>query len=250
MGNAWGWSSQQLDPPAFDAWSKIQLGWLDPIYLTDDNTYTISPTHMSSDIYVINAGFPDKEYMIVENRQPFEMDNFNFNGGLMIYHIDEKAQISLEGHPGQTGWPENGHHYAGSILAKDGRYDLENGNGHGDESDLFRNGDEIGPLGVSSNGVVQYPHPNTDSYQFGTIESTGHTIFGINVHPDGTIDFNYCNNCDTSTFEPGPGGPSPGPPPATVSCFGDLFCFVLYCIFLMYALSYHGTYSCDDICND
>lgn len=217
QGNAWGWSGQQKDPPAFDAWSKIQLGWLDPIYITDDGTYNVAPTHESSVVYVINDGFPDKEYMILENRQPFDMDKFNFNGGLMVYHIDEKAQINNEGHPGQAGWPANGNHYACSILPRDGAYNLEKGNNYGDASDLFRNGDEIGPNGVSLNGVQTSAYPNTDSYQYGTIESTGHTIFGIDVKADGSIDFNYCNGCDPSTF--GGGGPVASPtnaPPTPV----------------------------------
>jgi hypothetical protein len=203
MGNAWGWNNDQFDPPAFDAWSKIQLGWLDPVYVYDDNTYTIEPTHVSSEVYVISAGFPDKEYMIVENRQPFQMDSFPFAGGLLIYHIDEKANINSEGHPGQSGWPENGNHYAGAILGKDGRYDLETGNGHGDESDLFRNGDEIGPDGVSFNGAVQSAYPNTDSYQSGLVAGTDHIIFGIDEKPNGVIDFNYCRDCDTTSFVAG-----------------------------------------------
>jgi hypothetical protein len=211
QGNAWGWSGDQKEPPAFDAWSKIQLGWLDPVYIIDEGIYNVAPTHASSVVYVIDNGFPDKEYMILENRQPFDMDKFGFNGGLMLYHIDEKAQIDIEGHPGQSGWPANGKHYPCSILPRDGAYNLEKGENYGDAGDLFRNGDEIGPHGVSFNGVQKSVYPNTDSYQYGSIKSTGHTIFGIDVKPDGSIEFKYCNGCDPSTFSGGPVG-TPVPP--------------------------------------
>ena len=234
QGNAWGWDGKQKEPPAFDAWSKIQLGWLDPVYITEDGTYNVAPTHASSVIYVINDGFPDKEYMILENRQPFDMDKFNFAGGLMVYHIDEKAQISNEGHPGQSGWPANGNHYACSILPKDGAYDLEKGGNYGDADDLFRNGDEIGPSGVSFNGVQKSAHPNTDSYQYGTIESTGHTIFGIDVKADGSIDFNYCNGCDSSTFGGGPvDSPTNAPPTPVPPTPGEMFILSFHGIFFL-----------------
>ena len=144
------------------------------------------------------------------------MDKFNFNGGLMVYHIDERAQINNEGHPGQSGWPANGNHYACSILPRDGAYDLEKGSNYGDANDLFRNGDELGPNGVSFNGEQSSAYPNTDSYQYGNIESTGHTIFGIDVKADGSIDFNYCNGCDPSTFGGGPVSSPTNPPPTPV----------------------------------
>ena len=108
--------------------------------------------------------------------------------GLAVWHIDENAigvadygSGTVEGHPGQDGWPENGKHYWVALLQADGNYDLENGYGRGDSGDLFHSAgvNYLGPS-VDSDG----PYPNTDTYQNGDVARTGVTIRDISASGD------------------------------------------------------------------
>jgi hypothetical protein len=127
---------------------------------------------------------------------------------LVIYHVDEQAGLqNARGYPGQEGWPENGNHYRVAVMQADGLYDLEELRNEGDEGDLFVAGRSLGPGGGST-------YPNTDSYQSGTIVSTGISITDISasgrrmsfrvtgLQPGETVD----------TPQPSP-GPSPRPSP-------------------------------------
>jgi hypothetical protein len=45
----------------------------------------------SNTVYKIKAGYPEGEYLLIENRQPTEYNMMMEGGGLAIYHIDNKA---------------------------------------------------------------------------------------------------------------------------------------------------------------
>jgi hypothetical protein len=46
---------------------------------------------MSNTVYKIKAGYPEGEYLLIENRQPTGYDMMMEGGGLAIYHIDDKV---------------------------------------------------------------------------------------------------------------------------------------------------------------
>lgn len=170
-------------PGSMGPWSKLMAGWIEPIIITEDGTYTASPSIDSPDYYQVNLG-PEGEYLILEYRVPVGFDvNFYDNGGLIIWHIDQLAPMATTGagqgtagFPGQDGWPENGNHYRVAILPRDGLYEIEQGINIGDGGDLFLPGDSLGPTTT---------YPNTASYQGGVVAQTGITITVDNADESG-----------------------------------------------------------------
>lgn len=101
------------DDPAWcghlSAWSRIAAEWLEPIEILEDGEYSIQASELSNQAYVIRKPFPFMEYLLIENRQPLWFDARLWTGGLVIYHIDDRAPLQLKrGYPGQEGWPRNG----------------------------------------------------------------------------------------------------------------------------------------------
>lgn len=177
MANSWGFDGSQLHPPHFSAWSKIQLGWTIPT-LIDSGTYNIAEAEFNSIVYKITNGFPNNEYLLIENRQPVGIESVIPQGGLCIWHIDEgKCCNTDEGFPGQTGWPRNNRHYRVAVLQADGNYNLERGSNRGDSGDLYH-GDGVSTIGINTS-------PSTDRYQNGIVSSSGNTISDIS--PSGSV---------------------------------------------------------------
>ena len=193
MGNSWGVGDTQLYPPNFSAWSKIKLGWITPTLINNNGSYTINQSATNAQAYKITQNFPSQEYLLIENRQTVDFDQKLPQGGLAIWHIDEKkleaTSNNYEGYPGQTSWPQNANHYRVALLQADGKYDLEKFVNKSDSSDLFH--------GAGINKLDQGPnkYPNTDTYQDGIIYQTGNTINTIsNNSASMTFCLNQCNS--------------------------------------------------------
>jgi M6 family metalloprotease-like protein len=120
-------------------WVKMEVGWLEPIEITQDGTYSARPSLTTQDIYKISAPYPDGEYLLIENRPAIEWDAaLGGGGGIVIWSIDENIE-------GNT---ENGLEVV--VLQADGKFDLENNNNFGDEGDFFVTGRELPPTGAVS----------------------------------------------------------------------------------------------------
>jgi len=175
MGNSWGFDQSQKYPPILSSWSKIYLDWITPRIAQQSGRYTLRPVITNPDVLKIQIGFPDKEYLLIENRHRIKNSfeaKLPIQGGLLIYHIDDYASFHKDpGFLGQAGWPENGNHYRVAILQPDRKYNLEKGENRGDSGDLFGPKDELHP------GNDFYP--NTDTYQNGRIKKTGIRIYDI-----------------------------------------------------------------------
>ena len=183
MADSWGIDGSQLHPPMLSPWSKIELGWLTPMSVETKGDFTLRQSWQYPDVHKIDLG-SQAEYLLIENRQPGSYDILLPLGGLAIWHIDEHMYLygnSLEGYPGQPGWPSNSNHYHVALLQADGRYDLENGRNSGDYSDLFRYDYYFGVdhLFPSQSDPMLGPFPNTDSYRQGSVTRTNHFISGI-----------------------------------------------------------------------
>lgn len=175
MANSWGFDGSQLCPPHFSPWSKVDLGWSTPTVISQPGQYVVNEAEFNAEIYRIDNGFPSGEYLMIENRQNTGFDCSVPQGGLAIWHIDDSAGFNTQGYPGQFGWPSNGNHYRVSLLQADGNYNLEKGNNRGDSGDMHH------AAGVDAIGPGPGGHPNTDTYQGGTINQTGIIISDISA---------------------------------------------------------------------
>lgn len=176
MGNSWGWSSDQLYPPIMSPWAKMEMGWLQPEEITKSGRYTLSPSAINPKVYKISQGFPEGEYILIENRQPLLFDRKQPHGGLVMWHVDELSLHNVEGgYPGKEGFPEDGKHYRVSLIQADGSYSLEKGEDRGDAGHIYLTGQSL------SEDVKTYP--STASYQGGILKATGFGIFDIKEMP-------------------------------------------------------------------
>ncbi len=115
-------------PSHLCAWSKIQLGWVDPILVSDDIfNEAISEVEFNPQIYLVtSSGAPAWEYYLIENRQRAGFDEFLPGDGLCIWHID----ASVSGN-------NNGNHLMVDLEEADGLHQLNSGINRGDSGDLF-----------------------------------------------------------------------------------------------------------------
>lgn len=178
MGYCWGFDSSQLHPPHFSAYSKIQLGWVTPVDLSTAGTFQVDAIEKQSKIYRLKLGFPEGEYLLIENRQPLGFDQLipdatDGRGGLAIWHIDENQSDAMNrpGFPLTTHWPQR--HYRVALLQADGDYHLEKGINRGDGADLYR-GTLTGAIGPSTT-------PSTVAYQGGVLSVTPNSISMISA---------------------------------------------------------------------
>ncbi len=108
-----GWCFKEGDqlgtsPAHFSAWSKAQLGWLQPINVTENLTgLEIPPVETHPVAYRLwRNGEVGPEYFLIENRQPLGFDtgltrrqkNFDLSdpAGLIIYHVDNLGRQSFD----------------------------------------------------------------------------------------------------------------------------------------------------------
>jgi len=186
MANSWGFTGDQLNPPHFSAWCKLELGWATPIPLSYPSGCTARRVEEHPDIFGVYTNYPPGEYLLIENRQPWGFESTMPQGGLCVWHIDEgKGDNTDEGFPGQPGWPGNNRHYKVALLQPDGNYDLERNVNSGDGGDVYN------PGGVTE--ISAFTVPNTDSYQGGTVFPTFNRIYNVGWDSggSGTMDFEY-----------------------------------------------------------
>jgi M6 family metalloprotease-like protein len=212
MANSWGFDQSQLYPPHPSGWCKMRLGWLTPQVIDSAGTYQVLASEAklgnessTPQLYMVTAGFPEGEYLLIENRQPVGFDagippGQGGRGGLAVWHIDElKGHNDHAGWPGQAGWPSNDRHYMVALLQADGRYDLEqSGQGRGDGDDVFR----AGHVSRIDAGSI----PSTMAYQSGVISRTGHAIRNISASST-TMTFEFQPGTPEATAGQGKGNP-------------------------------------------
>ncbi|KAI2508069.1 Immune inhibitor A peptidase M6 [Fragilaria crotonensis] len=179
MSQPYGLDGTQTYPSNMSPWSKIRVGWLTPTEITHDGEYQVEPSALVPDVYVIRSGFPYDEYLLIENRQPIGFDSLLWDGGLLIWKIDDNVEANNDGgFPGMTGWPGNGIHYRVAVLPADRQYDLEHRMNEGDSGDFWTAGQELTPGPVEYEATVYSQYPNTNSY---TGSATGIRIYDIST---------------------------------------------------------------------
>lgn len=215
MANSWGFNGTQLCPPHFSPWSKMQLGWIDPVEISDSGEYSLGQSASNDEYLVISAGYASGEYLMIENRQRTGFDCSLPQGGLAIWHIDDDSGFNTEGYPGSGRWPRDGKHYRVALAQADGNFQLEKGHNRGDSGDVHH--------GASVDAMAPGPdgHPNTDGYQDGRIRVVGHTISDISASgPVMTFCLNGCGSGGGGGTEPPAGFDAPSNLVASVSKSG------------------------------
>ncbi|HEX7066402.1 MAG TPA: M6 family metalloprotease domain-containing protein [Bacillales bacterium] len=171
-GNAYSGNS----PTAFDPYSKIFLGWLDPIEVTPEDgvqTLTLQPVNEAPDVVKMAVpGSNGTEYFLFENQQ---QEGFNKGlhamgedaHGLVVWHVDENV-LRQAGRPNNVeNWMNKRFqynqknsagitHYGLSVVQADGDYDLEHGVNRGDVGDYFKPGDSLTPQGPVHSGSYYF----------------------------------------------------------------------------------------------
>jgi len=212
MANSWGFDGSQMCPPHLSPWSKWQLGWIDPVNISQTGEYSLGQSETNNEYFVITDGFASNEYLMIENRQRAAFDCSLPQGGLAIWHIDDLAGFNTEGFPTKQ-WPRNGKHYRVALAQADGRFNLEANHNRGDAGDVHH------AEGVDAMAPGPDGHPNTDGYQNGQITVTGHTI--SNISSAGPV-MTFClNGCGSRDPEPVGGYNAPSDLTANVSTSGN-----------------------------
>ncbi|MCG2826262.1 MAG: M6 family metalloprotease domain-containing protein [Thermoplasmatales archaeon] len=97
-GGFLGPSRDGTNPAHFDAWCKIQLGWITPTEIQSNATgVTINAVETNPQAYKIMINTPN-EYFLIENRNKNagNYDKYLPGEGLLIYHIDESKQSNSD----------------------------------------------------------------------------------------------------------------------------------------------------------
>lgn len=214
MATTGGFAKDLAQPSSLSPFSKDRAGWIPEfLEITVDGVYTIRPSILFPDYYIIKTHFPDGESLVIENRQPIGSDAAmpGGKGGLLIYHWDENVseRFGTWSYPGTEQWPET--HYKFRLIQADGQFHLEKGENDADAGDLFMPGMELGP---------GPDHPNTDTYFNGP---TNIRISEITQLDNGAMTFRIEGVLDGPTsapvvMPPFDGAAVPATPQGTADC--------------------------------
>jgi len=121
-------------PVHFDAWSKVQLGWVEPVVPASNQTgVEIPPAEEYPVAYKLwTDGSPGNEYFLIEFRKRQLFDEFIPWKGLLVYHVDDSRSNNNYQNCG-SGSP----HYLVAVEQADGDCDLEYNLNSGDACDPF-----------------------------------------------------------------------------------------------------------------
>ncbi|MBI5021215.1 MAG: M6 family metalloprotease domain-containing protein [Ignavibacteriales bacterium] len=129
------WNGSLGDSPAHpDAWSRMKMGFVQPITVTENLLDYSIPNIVDSSIIIRLSPNNSTEYFLLENRLKKGFDSALRGEGLLIYHIDESQSTnSNQWYPSRT----SSGHYMIALEQADGNYDLEKNLNSGDASDPF-----------------------------------------------------------------------------------------------------------------
>jgi M6 family metalloprotease-like protein len=160
-GGSWGGNGNSPWKPAqMCAWVKMDLGWLNPSAVRIRNLYSIPQVESNSKAYWLLARQRTfKEYFLIENRRKTLFDTLLYNGGLLIYHIDDSVIASRRDsnkvNAGGTGWK-----YGVALEQADGYDHLYYGSNRGDAGDPFPgnyNNTNYDSITTNPNSKTNYP---------------------------------------------------------------------------------------------
>lgn len=136
---AGSWNGGGASPAHYDAWCKSQLGWVQPVRVTDYETNAELPAvEFTPTVYRLwtDGDTVGRQYFLVENRQKLGLFDAKLPGeGLLVYHVDEAKRNNNDQYiPGEH---SSYHHYRVAVEQADGKFDLERNLSSGDPGDPF-----------------------------------------------------------------------------------------------------------------
>ncbi|MCL6584168.1 MAG: M6 family metalloprotease domain-containing protein [bacterium] len=148
-GGSWNGTPHGSRPAHFCAWSKVKLGWVNPIVLRSNQIkVNIPQVETQPSIFLLwTDGAVGTQYFLVENRQKVLFDDSLPGDGLLIYHVDDQVKRQ-----------DNPVHYKVDVEQADGAFDLNNGTNSGDQGDPW-------PGSVGKRNFNQSSTPNSADYQ-------------------------------------------------------------------------------------
>ncbi|TKJ42554.1 hypothetical protein CEE37_02370 [candidate division LCP-89 bacterium B3_LCP] len=158
MMSSGSWGGGGNTPVHFDAWSKIQAGFINPVNISSDQSgVSIAQVETAHTVYRLwTEGNPGPQYFLVENRQKVGFDISLPGEGLLIYHIEEMfGSNSFQWYPGYT----NSGHYKVAIEQADGDWDLEKNINSGDAGDPW-------PGNTGATDFDEISTPDSKDYDF------------------------------------------------------------------------------------
>lgn len=155
--SAGNWRSPS-SPAHMSAWSKIRLGWVEPLAVTDTDMAGLEIPNVNQNEFIVKvhtSQMGSEEYFLIENRQRIGFDRDIWGTGLLIYHIDDDVTTGNR-NPSDMRW---------SLEQADGLFQLEKD----PDNPLSNRGDAGDPWPGSFNNthfwLESVPSSETRAYQ-------------------------------------------------------------------------------------
>lgn len=181
------WLNSERTPCFNDAWSRIKMGWVSPITITDTALYTLPYSVVDSDMVFKVLTSRSNEYFLLENRQKKGFDSYLPSKGLAIWHINTNlAKLLSEG--GGNNVNNDTSQLGVGLLQADGLRHLELNANRGDGTDLFPQ--------TNKNNCTPTTKPSTSLYfkLNGVRQSSNISFTDILQHADSSITFEFGTN--------------------------------------------------------
>lgn len=136
-------------PAHFDAWCKIELGFVQPIEITENLVQAEIPEIENNPVvYKLKNNFSGQyQYWLVENRRKTGFDQYLPGEGLLVYHVDEQQFNN-----------DDPTRYKVALEQADGFNSLALGGSSGDVNDPF-------PGGLNKREFHQFTTPDSRIYE-------------------------------------------------------------------------------------
>jgi immune inhibitor A len=124
---AGSWNRNGDNPAYPSAWCRYAQGWTKHTRINNNREINVPCAEDIDEVYMIPIKNTNTEYFMVECRRKDKFDSDIPGEGMLIYHIDEKAENNC-----------NENHLAVGVIQADGNRDLQGLNGNkGDDGDPF-----------------------------------------------------------------------------------------------------------------
>lgn len=176
------WLNNERTPSSNDAWSRIRMGWVTPIVISNPGVYKLPYSVADSDmVFRINTSRAN-EYYLLENRQKKGFDAFLPSKGLAIWHINtDKAKLLSES--GSNNVNNDTALLGVGIMQADGLRNLEMNQNRGDGTDLY-------PLNNNRNFAPSTKPASNLQYKLGGVRQPSNVaITDITQEADSSITF-------------------------------------------------------------